>query len=84
LNDSTIPAISGNKLISLLKKDGWEEKRRVTHGVALAKRLGDRTRVAVVPSKSSSLPTGTLMAILSYKQTGIGKAGLLTLIKKYR
>ena len=78
-----LPAISGNKLIKLLKKDGWVEKRRATHGASLAKQFGDRFRVTVVPTKNSSLPNGTLADILRSKQTGLGRAGLLDLIKKF-
>jgi len=74
--------LSGNKLIALLKKNGWIESRRVTHGVSLIKVVGGRYRVTVIPTKSSSLPEGTLMAILSEKQTGLGKKGLLDILNR--
>ena len=77
-----LPSISGNRLIRLLEKDGWQQKRKATHGIALAKRFGDRNRVTVVPSKNGSLPEGTLMDILSPQQTGLGKEGLRALIGK--
>lgn len=78
-----LPAVSGKKLIRLLKKDGWAQKRRTKHGVSLAKSFGDRTRVTVVPDTRASLDEGTLGAILGPKQTGIGKRGLLGLVNKY-
>jgi len=75
--------ITGIQLIRLLKKDGWIEKRRAKHGIALAKSFQDRTRVTIVPYTKAPLDTGTLAAILGPKQTGITKAGLLELINKY-
>lgn len=78
-----IPALSGINLINLLKKDNWIEHRRGKHGMVLIKHFSDRTRVTVIPYTTDSLPGGTLSAILSYKQTGIGKRGLLKLLNKY-
>ena len=78
-----IPAISGKKLIKLLQKDAWIPKRRTQHGIALAKAFSDRTRVTVIPDTTASLDEGTLAAILSPKQTNIGKKGLLNLINKF-
>ena len=78
-----VPAITGKQLIRLLEKDGWEVKKRATHGVSLAKRFGDRTIVTVVPFTRATLPEGTLAAILGPKQTGIGKSGLLELINRF-
>jgi len=77
-----IPALSGIELINLLEKDGWEIKRQAKHGVSLIKRVGVRTKVAVIPNKSSSLPEDTLHRILSLKQTGMRKKGLLELLNK--
>ena len=79
-----LPAITGKQLIVLLKKDGWEEQRRTRHGVALSKEIEGRNLVTVVPDTKTSLPDGTLGAILSVKQTRIGKRGLRELIRKYR
>ena len=79
-----IPTLSGLGLIKLLKKDGWIEHRQAMHGVALIKRAKDRTRVTIVPKSRAALPVGTLMAVLGEKQTGLGKAGLLELLNKYR
>lgn len=78
-----LPAITGKDLIKLLQKDGWIIKRTATHGVSLAKAFSNRTRVTVIPNTRASLDDGTLGAILSPKQTKIGKAGLLDLINKY-
>lgn len=80
---TSLPAISGKQLIRLLKKDGWIEGRRKTHGVALTKAVGDRTLVTVIPDTRASLPDGTLSAILGPKQTNIGRQGLLDLLNKY-
>jgi predicted RNA binding protein YcfA (HicA-like mRNA interferase family) len=77
-----IPALSGFELIKILKKDGWIEHRRTTHGIALKKRVDDRTRVTIVPKTRATLPIGTLMAILGEKQTGLGRSGLLQLLNK--
>ena len=78
-----LPAISGKKLIKLLRKDGWVLKRQARHGAALAKTTSGRTKVTVVPDTRADLDEGTLLAILGSKQTGIGKRGLLDLINKF-
>jgi len=78
-----VPAISGRQLIKLLRKDGWEPGRRAKHGMTLTKVFPGRARVTFVPDTSASLPPGTLAAILGPKQTGIGRKGLLSLIKKH-
>ncbi len=78
-----LPAISGPELIKLLKKDGWQERGRATHGLSLTKNLPNgRTLTTVVPTKSRSLPAGTLRAILSPKQTGLGREGLQELLNR--
>ena len=79
-----LPPISGKMLIRLLKKDGWVDKRRTKHGVALARAFGDRTLVTVIPDTGASLDDGTLGAILSPKQTNIGKTGLLKLLNDFK
>ena len=78
-----IPAISGKQLLRLLKKDGWFVKRRTKHGLAVIKRVSDRTIVTIIPGTRASLDEGTLMAILGSKQTKIGKKGLIELLNKY-
>ncbi len=80
---TAVPAISGKQFINLLIRDKWEEKGRTRHGVALTKSINNRIRVAVVPDTTASLPKGTLRGILSVKQTGIGRRGLLKLLNKY-
>jgi predicted RNA binding protein YcfA (HicA-like mRNA interferase family) len=75
--------ISGKNLIKLAVKDGWEIKHRATHGLSLAKKFADKTRVTVIPDKKALLPDGTLAAILGPKQMGIGRKGLEELISKY-
>jgi predicted RNA binding protein YcfA (HicA-like mRNA interferase family) len=79
-----IPALNGFELIKILKKDGWIEHRQTTHGIALKKRIDDRTRITIVPKTRADLPTGTLMAILGEKQTGLGRSGLLQLLSRHR
>jgi predicted RNA binding protein YcfA (HicA-like mRNA interferase family) len=78
------PAISGNDLIRLLQRDGWECFRTSKHGAALRKYDPDlgRMRITTIPTKNGSLPSGTLGNILSPKQTGIGRKGLLALLEK--
>lgn len=78
-----LPAITGNQVIKLLKKDGWAEGKRGKHGLTLTKKFGDRTRVTTVPTKDDSLPIGTLSHILGTQQTQIGKDGLKDLIEKH-
>ena len=77
-----IPALSGIELIKLLRKEGWVEYRQTNHGVALSKKISDRIKVTIIPKGKTSLPKGTLMAILGPKQTGIGTKGLLELLNR--
>jgi predicted RNA binding protein YcfA (HicA-like mRNA interferase family) len=81
----SLPAITGFQLIRLLELDGWQRGRSGTHGQALYKHLPDerRTVTTVVPRTRASLPTGTLGAILSVKQTRLGRNGLAALMEKY-
>ena len=69
--------------IDILRKDDWEFSRKANHGRALTKKVNDRTLVTIVPETRDSLPDGTLNAILSEKQTRLGRSGLLELINKY-
>lgn len=78
-----LPTISGKKIIRLLQKGGWIIHRRTRHGVSLIKVVGEQTRVTVVQDTRAIIPVGTLSDILSQKQTGIGKKGLLELVNKY-
>ncbi len=74
-----LPAVSGVQLMRLLEKDGWKDGKHGTHGVVYIK----HSRSTIVPNKRKSLPKGTLATILSEKQTGLGRAGLLALIDKH-
>jgi len=80
-----LPSISGRELIRLLEQDGWENKRYANHGKSLAKYFprANRIKVTVVPYSTRDLPQGTLSAILSTKQTGLLRRGLLRLIEHY-
>jgi predicted RNA binding protein YcfA (HicA-like mRNA interferase family) len=52
-----LPAITGKQLIRLFRRDGWEEMRRVRHGIALAKVGPDgRRRITIIPDQRSTLP----------------------------
>jgi len=44
-----LPAITGKQLIRLLKKDGFLVQRKARHGIAMIKRIPDRTLVTVIP-----------------------------------
>ena len=76
-------APSGKQLISLLQRADWTVGRSAKHGVTLTKSFGDHTKVTFVPNTKTTLPIGTLMAILGPKQTGIGRRGLSKLIEKH-
>lgn len=80
---ANLPAITGNQLIKLMDKDGWEKGRKANHGRTMKKRVSDRTIVTFVPESNESLPDGTLAAIIGTKQTRIGRAGFLKLIEMY-
>lgn len=80
-----MPTISGRQLASLLRQDGWTEGRRTTHGIFFSKLFpGERIpRTTIIPDKTIPLLRGTLGAILSGKQTGLGREGLAELASKY-
>ena len=80
-----LPAITGFQLIRLLELDGWKLGLRGTHGQALYKYLSRerKKRATVVPRTRASLPKGILGAILSVKQTRLGREGLVKLIRKH-
>jgi hypothetical protein len=77
------PAITGPQLIKLLKNDGWEDGRKANHGRTMTKKVGDRTKVTFIPERREPVADKTLGQILGPMQTGIGKAGLAELIRKY-
>ena len=78
-----IPTLTGRQLYRLLRADGWELRRRSNHGMFLIKRFGDRTRTTIVKDSGRDIPSGTLSAILSQRQTGLGRDGLLRLIERH-
>jgi predicted RNA binding protein YcfA (HicA-like mRNA interferase family) len=77
-----LPIFSGKQLISILLKDGWEIHRRTRHGVSMIKNIDGRTRTTIIQDTGADIPEGTLADILSVKQTGIGKKGLLKIINE--
>ena len=80
-----LPAITGPELIKLLKKDGWKEDERRTHGVALKKAFPNGLiRSTVIATRNESLPKRTIGLILGPLQTNLGTAGLKNLLKMYR
>lgn len=81
---STLPALTGEQLIALLEKDGWIQDGKRTHGISMKKNDNGRFLVTIIPiNKRRPIPEGTLGAILSMKQTRIGKKGLEQLMKKF-
>ena len=71
--------------MALLDKDGWEQGGRRRHGIFYSKLYPGESipRSTVIPDKSDELPDTTFGAILSVKQTGLGKTGLNDLIEKF-
>jgi hypothetical protein len=71
--------------MKLLELDGWQRRGRRAHGVFYHKRFpGEQTpRSTVIPDKSGPIPNSAPGAILSVKQTALGRAGLQELIEKY-
>ncbi|MCH7974847.1 MAG: DUF1878 family protein [Bacteroidetes bacterium] len=80
---SKLPPISGNELISLLQKDGWQLHRETNYGSALNKQFGSDKKVTIVPRTDKSLLIETLHAILSRTQTNLGRDGLLKLLNQF-
>jgi len=78
-----LPAISGRQLMKLLRRDGWTQHRSSRHGIVYYKQFPSGKRVTIIPNVSKSLPPGTLSDILGQRQTGLGRAGLVRLVKKY-
>ncbi len=70
----------------MLELDGWTQGGRRTHGVFYSRSFPNERfpRSTVIPDKSEPLPQTTLGAILSVKQTGLGRTGLQELLDKYR
>jgi uncharacterized protein (DUF3820 family) len=52
--------------------------------VTLKKFIDGHYVVTTIPTKKGSMPDGTLGAILSVKQTCLGKTGLTDLIKRFK
>ena len=80
-----LPALTGAQFIDLLVQcDGWSirPKRRAQHGIALRKRIEGVTVTVIVPNKGGrSIPQGTLMGLLSGKQSRLGRRGLERLLE---
>ena len=79
--------ITARELVRLLLRDGWKDEGPSRHGIKLSKLDGDRKRVTQIPTKkygsrSAIIPQGTLSAILSDRQTGLGRQGLQRLIDR--
>ena len=66
----------------LLELEGWDPGGRRTHGIFYSRNFpGERfPRSTVIPDKAEPLPPTTLGAILSVKQTGLGRTGLQDLL----
>jgi hypothetical protein len=83
---SDFPAITGKELIRLLVNNGWEIKRKMTHGIGLTKYSPELGRILVtcIPDKNRPLSKNTLTLILGSNQSRIGMLGLKELIAKNR
>lgn len=77
-----LPAISGTKLMKLIEADGWTLFGGNDHGSFYCKNFPSGWRRTTIPNRRKPLPSGTLSAILSDKQTGLRRKGLLRLMKK--
>ena len=78
-----LPTLTGRQLYRLLIADGWEVRRRSNHGLFLTKQFENRTRTTVIKNTGRDVPNGTLSAILSQRQTGLGRDGLIRLIERH-
>ena len=76
-----IPAINGPDLAKLLESDGWGLDTRSTHGLTYKKMVNGELRITTIPSKRRALCQETLHQILGPRQTGLGRAGLLRLLR---
>ena len=56
-----LPALTGFQLIRILESSGFIQHRETKHGIALKKKVGDRTIVTIVPNTNKSLPIRLLM-----------------------
>lgn len=74
------PPITGPQLIWLFEQDGWVQDGQRTHGVAMTK---PGRYPVIIPAKKRELADTTLGQILSVKQSGLGKKGLMRLIEKH-
>lgn len=83
MGGNTLPAITGNQLIKLLEKDGWENAgyAKGGHTIKFRKHIDGRTLVTMIQPINRPLKDGTLSAILGSKQTKIGKEGLRKLLE---
>lgn len=84
--DNELPPLKPKQLLRLLELDGWTVGRRDTpEGVFLWKQFPEGKRTTTLPMKHKrALSDYVVGAVLSSKQTGIGRAHLLELIKKAR
>jgi len=72
------PSLSSDRLISVLRKAGFEEAPRRGKGSHMALyRPGDPPRLVVVPVRKT-LPTGTVRAII--RQAGLTRGEFLDLL----
>ena len=77
-----IPTLTGRELYRLLIADGWEFQRHTRHGDFLTKTVGVKNRTTLVKNNGRDIPKGTLAEILSQRQTGLGRDGLIRLIER--
>ena len=73
-----LPVLSGHKLIKILKKAGFEEKRQKGSHVILVKEDVNYRKVTVIPLHKE-IDRGTLIEII--RQCGMKRKEFLKLIK---
>src|SRR5262249_25769674 len=82
--ETAVPPLTGKQLLRLLRHDGWAAAGKAPYGarrIALTKKVGQRTMIAVLAAKRDVIPETALTAILGPKQSGLGKPGLAKLYK---
>ncbi len=75
-----LPILSSKKIVSVLKKEGFEPapKRGKGSHLAFVKKADGKSRLVIVPDKKE-IPKGTLLSILD--QAGLTKDEFMNILK---
>ena len=75
-----LPILSSTKIVSVLKKEGFEPapKRGKGSHLAFVKKAGGKSRLVIIPDKKE-IPKGTLLSILD--QAGLTKDEFMNILK---